>query len=101
MEEITIVGVDLAKSVFQIHAANADGRAIVRKRLPRARFLSFMSLIKPCVVAMEACATSHHWARELTALGHDVRLIPPIYVKPLSSDRKTMRMMLRQLSKRR
>ena len=88
MEEITIVGVDLAKSVFQIHAANADGRAIVRKRLPRARFLSFMSLIKPCVVAMEACATSHHWARELTALGHDVRLIPPIYVKPFVKRQK-------------
>lgn len=88
MEEITIVGVDLAKSVFQIHAANAEGRAIVRKRLPRARFLSFMSLIKPCVVAMEACATSHHWARELTALGHDVRLIPPIYVKPFVKRQK-------------
>lgn len=88
MEEITIVGVDLAKSVFQIHAANAEGRVINRNRLPRARFLCFMSQIKPCVVAMEACATSHYWARELTALGHNVRLIPPIYVKPFVKRQK-------------
>ncbi len=82
MDEVALVGVDLAKNVFQVHASNSDGRAVTRKRLPRTRFLSFMSQIKPCVVAMEACATSHYWARELTALGHEVRLIPPIYVKP-------------------
>ena len=69
MEDITIVGVDLAKNVFQIHAANAEGRAIVRKRLPRTRFMAFMSTLPPCIVAMEACATSHHWARELLSLG--------------------------------
>lgn len=88
MEEITIVGVDLAKNVFQIHAANSEGRAIVRKRLPRTRFLIFMSGLSPCVVAMEACATSHYWARELRALGHEVRLIPPIYVKPFVKRQK-------------
>jgi len=88
MEEITIVGVDLAKNVFQIHAANAEGRAIVRKRLPRTRFLAFMSALAPCIVAMEACATSHYWAREVSALGHDVRLIPPIYVKPFVKRQK-------------
>ncbi|MFC3061553.1 hypothetical protein D2T30_13190 [Sinirhodobacter populi] len=59
MEDITIVGVDLAKSVFQVHAANAKGRAITRKRLPRTRLLAFMSAVPPCIVAMEACATSH------------------------------------------
>lgn len=88
MEDITIVGVDLAKSVFQVHATDSDGRGVIRKRLPRTRFLSFMSQVRPCVVAMEACATSHHWARELTALGHDVRLIPPIYVKPFVKRQK-------------
>lgn len=88
MEEVTIVGVDLAKSVFQVHAANAEGRAVVRKRLPRTRFLAFMSAVPRCVVAMEACATAHHWARELQALGHDVRLIPPIYVKPFVKRQK-------------
>lgn len=88
MEEITIVGVDLAKNVFQIHAANAEGRAIVRKRLPRTRFLAFMSALAPCIVAMEACATSHYWAREVGALGHDVWLIPPIYVKPFVKRQK-------------
>lgn len=72
MDEVTIVGVDLAKSVFQVHASSSDGRTVIRKRLPRARFLSFMSQLKPCMVAMEACSTSHHWERELTALGHYV-----------------------------
>ena len=88
MDEVAIVGVDLAKSVFQVHASNSDGRAVTRKWLPRTRFLSFMSQIKPCVVAMEACATSHYWARELIALGHEVRLIPPIYVKPFVKRQK-------------
>jgi len=82
MDEVAIVGVDLAKNVFQVHASSSDGRAVSRKRLPRTRVLSFMSQIKPCVVAMEACATSPYWARELIALGHEVRLIPPIHVKP-------------------
>lgn len=81
MEKITIVGVDLAKNVFQLHAADHEGRAVMKKRVARSRFLSIMSQIEPCVVAMEACATSHHWARELNALGHEVRLIPPAYVK--------------------
>jgi transposase len=76
MGAVPMVGVDLAQSVFQVYASNSDGRAVTRKRLPRTRFLSFMSQIKPCVVAMEACATSHHWARELIALGHEVRLTP-------------------------
>ena len=60
MDEVAIVGVDLAKSVFQVHASNSDGRTVSRKRLPRTRLLSFMSQIKPCAVAMEACATSHY-----------------------------------------
>lgn len=88
MEKITIVGVDLAKNVFQLHAADREGRAVMKKRVARSRFLSVMSQIEPCVVAMEACATSHHWARELNALGHEVRLIPPIYVKPFVKRQK-------------
>lgn len=88
MEEINVVGVDLAKNVFQIHAANAEGRAIVGKRPPRTRFMAFKSTLPLCVVAMEACATSHHWARELQPLGHDVRRIPPIYVKPFVKRQK-------------
>lgn len=88
MEDITIVGIDLATSVFQVHATNAEGRTIVRKRLPRTRFLAFMFAVPPCVVAVEACATLHHWARELQALGHDVRLIPPTYVKPFVKRQK-------------
>jgi len=88
MKEFAIVGVDLAKNVFQLHGADAEGRVMMKKRLARDRFLLFMSQIEPCKVAMEACATSHHWARELTALGHDVRLIPPIYVKPFVKRQK-------------
>jgi transposase len=88
MKKFTIVGVDLAKNVFQLHAAGAEDGPIVKKRLSRNQFLVFMSQIEPCKVAMEACATSHHWARELTALGHDVQLIPPIYVKPFVKRQK-------------
>ena len=88
MEKITIVGVDLAKNVFQLHAADRESRAVMKKRVARSRFLSIMSQIEPCVVAMEACTTSHHWARELNALGHEARLIPPIYVKPFVKRQK-------------
>jgi transposase len=80
--EVTTVGLDIAKSVFQVHGIDALGEVIVRRRLSRARMLPFFAKLPRCVVGIEACNTSHHWARELIALGHDVRLMPAQYVKP-------------------
>ena len=82
MNEITTIGLDIAKSIFQVHAVNAEGEGVVRRQLRRSRVLAFFSKLPPCLVGIEACATSHHWSRELQALGHTVRLIPPAYVKP-------------------
>lgn len=88
MDEISIVGVDLAKQVFQLHGAAADGRALFRKKLSRPQFAKFMAALPPCIVAMEACGTAHYWGRELALLGHDIRLIPPVYVKPFVKRQK-------------
>jgi len=78
--QITTIGIDLAKTVFQIHAVDADGATVIRKRLRRAEVLSFVSGLEPCLIGMEACATSHYWARELAKFGHTVKLMPPAYV---------------------
>ena len=80
--EITTIGFDLAKHVFQVHGVNESGTAVLRKRLRRAEVLPFFAGADACLVGMEACATAHHWARELTMLGHTVKLMPPAYVKP-------------------
>ena len=80
--EITTVGLDLAKHVFQVHAVDAEGHVVVRKTLRRAQMMPFFQKLPHCLIGIEACGTSHHWARELIALGHDVRLMPPAYVKP-------------------
>ena len=88
MSEITTVGLDLAKNVFQVHGADAVGQAVLRRKLRRAQVLEFFAKLPPCLVAMEACAGAHFWGRELTRLGHDVRLIPPIYVKPFVKRQK-------------
>ena len=82
MGNVTTVGLDLAKSVFQVHGVDASGVAVLRQRLTRARLLKFFAKLPPCLVGMEACASSHHWARELIALGHQVKLMPAQYVKP-------------------
>jgi transposase len=82
MEEVSIIGLDLAKSVFQVHAADRAGRCVFRKQLKRREVLPFFAKLKPVMVAMEACGTAHHWAREIAKLGHEARLIPPAYVKP-------------------
>lgn len=82
METITTVGLDIAKSVFQVHGVDAAGEVVVRRRLSRGRVLAFFEKLPRCLVGIEACNTSHYWARELIALGHDVRLMPAQYVKP-------------------
>jgi transposase len=80
--EITTIGLDLAKNVFQVHAINGVGEVVVRKTLRRAQVLRFFERLAPCLVGIEACGTSHYWAREIIKFGHDVRLMPPAYVKP-------------------
>lgn len=82
MEMVTTIGLDIAKSVFQVHGVSATGEVLVRRRLSRARVIPFFEKLPRCLVGIEACNTSHHWARELIALGHDVRLMPAQYVKP-------------------
>ena len=81
MGDITTIGLDLAKNVFQVHAVDQVGAVVVRKQLRRRQVHAFFAGLSPCLVGLEACATAHHWARELTALGHEVRLMPPNYVK--------------------
>ena len=82
MNEIITIGVDIAKSIFQIHAVDAAGEPVIRRQLRRRQVLPFFKKQPACLVGIEACATSHHWAREITKLGHEVRLMPPRYVKP-------------------
>lgn len=87
--EISTIGLDLAKSIFQVHGVDAAGEVVVRRTLRRSQVLPFFAKLRPCLVGMEACGTSHHWARELSRLGHDVRLMPPAYVKPYVKRGKT------------
>lgn len=89
MTTVATIGVDLAKNVFQVHGVDLDGQVVVRRQLRRADVLKFFSSIDRCLVGMEACASSHFWARALTALGHEVRLMPPAYVKPYVKRSKT------------
>jgi transposase len=79
--EITTIGLDLAKHVFQVHGVDETGHAVVKRRLRRAQVITYFASLRPCLIGMEACATAHFWARELRSLGHDVRLMPPQYVK--------------------
>ena len=89
MQQITTIGLDLAKHVFQVHGAEADGSPVISRKLRRADVLVFFEKLSPCLVGMEACGGAHFWAREITKLGHDVRLIPPSYVKPFVKRGKT------------
>jgi transposase len=82
MQAVTTIGLDIAKSVFQIHGVDAAGNVIVRRKLKRRYVLPFFQRLPPCLIGIEACASSHHWSRELQAIGHTVRLMPPAYVKP-------------------
>ena len=82
MQAVTTIGLDIAKSVFQVHGIDAQGNVLIRRQLKRRYVLAFFQKLPLCVVGIEACASSHHWSRELQALGHTVRLMPPAYVKP-------------------
>jgi transposase len=82
MQTITTIGLDIAKSVFQVHCVDANGDVVLRRQLKRRYVLVFFQKLPPCLVGIEACASSHHWSRQLQALGHTVRLMPPAYVKP-------------------
>lgn len=81
MDKITILGIDLAKSVFQLHGVDAEGRVVLRRQLRRSQMLEFFQRLPSCLIGMEACASAHYWARELAKFGHDVRLMQPSYVK--------------------
>ena len=86
--DITTIGFDLAKTVFQVHGADGEGRVVLRRKLRRGKVLAFFAGLPSCLVGMEACASAHYWARELQALGHKVRLIPPQYVRPFVKTNK-------------
>ena len=88
MEKVSIIGLDLAKRSFQAHGALAEGGVAFRKKLSREKVLAFFSEQPRCIVAMEACGSAHHWGRAIRDLGHEVRLIPPIYVKPFVKRQK-------------
>ena len=89
MEQPTTIGVDLAKTVFQVHGVNRAGKAIVKRKLRRTQVLTFFAGLEPCLIGLEACAGAHFWARELAAFGHEVRIMPPSYVKPYVKRGKT------------
>ncbi len=89
MNSIAVIGLDIAKSVFQIHGIDENGAVVVRRQLRRGQMLGYFAKLPPCLIGLEACATGHHWGREIRALGHDVRLIPPQYVKPYVKRNKT------------
>ncbi len=82
MEQVHVIGIDLAKQGFQLHGARADGSIAFRKKLSRVKVLGFLVSQPSCLVAMEACAGAHYWGREIGNYGHEVKLIPPVYVKP-------------------
>jgi len=88
MHSISTIGLDIAKAVFQVHRVDAAGQVVIRRQLRRRHVLAFFQKLPPCLVGIEACASSHHWSRELQALGHTVRLMPPacVYVKRQRND---------------
>lgn len=100
MEDVPLIGVDLAQRVFHLHGAAGDGSVVFRKKLSRAQFDQFMKCHPHCVVAMEACGSAHYWGRSVAGFGHEVRLGPPVYAKQYVSDIRTMQRTPRRLLKR-
>src|SRR5262249_18303579 len=88
MQSISTIGLDIAKSVFQVHGVDGTGQVVIRRQLKRRFVLSFFEKLSPCLVGIEACASSHFWSGERKALGHRVRLMPPAYVKPYGAPRR-------------
>src|SRR5260370_8048366 len=86
--QITTIGLDIAKNVFQVHGIDAKEKVVARKQLRRSQVITFFKALPPCLIGMEACATAHYWARVLTKLGHEVRLIPPMHLNPSSTPHK-------------
>jgi transposase len=82
MQTVTTIGLDIAKSVFQVHGVDENGETVIRRQLRRSRMLAFFKKLPPCLVGIEACASSHYWSRELQDFGHTVKIMPPAYVKP-------------------
>src|SRR6516162_641945 len=91
MQTVTTIGLDIAKSVFQVHGVDAAGQVVIRRKLKRRYVLAFFQKLPPCLVGIEACASSHYWSRELQPLGHTVRLMPAAYVKPPRKPQATPR----------
>jgi len=101
MKTITTIGFDIAKSVFQVHGVDAAGEVVIRRQLKRRHVLAFFQKLPSCLVGIEACASSHYWSRELQALGHTVRLMPPAYVKPyVKTGRRTTWLTQRRFARR-
>ena len=100
MQTITTVGLDIAKSVFQVHGVDAAGQVVIRRQLKRRYVLAFFQKLPACLVGIEACASSHHWSRELKTLGHTVRLIRRPTLSPTSNGRRTMPRTRRPSAKR-
>src|SRR4030095_14843442 len=88
MNQVSTVGLDLAKYIFQLHGADSAGAVVFRKKLRRGQLLAFLATLPPCTVALEACASAHYWGREIAKLGHTVKLIAPAYVKPFGKRQK-------------
>src|SRR3954453_21983340 len=88
MNQVSTVGLDLAKYIFQLHGADSTGAVVFRKKLRRTQLLAFLATLPPCTVAMEACGSAHYWGREIAKLGHTVKLIAPAYVKPFVKRQK-------------
>jgi len=86
MNKVSVIGLDLAKNVFQVHGVDGDGEVVVRRQLKRSQMRRFFASLEPCLVGMEACGGSHYWSRELAGLGHRVRMLAPIFVKPYKHD---------------
>jgi transposase len=91
MDTVAVLGIDIAKNVFQLHGVNSKGRCVLKKRVSRDKLLSFMGSLPSCLVGLEACGSSHHWARHLKVLGHEVKLMSPQYVKPYIKTNKNDR----------